>query len=238
MTPRLNIAGVWPSPIIISSGWSKASARPWSDDPATTLLRLIRGSSGFLSAATAHLLSLGSETVLSPPLYRSATAVWQRSGFEKRHRLEILERALGVPTPRPETPITSTVEPPWPEIVTLDHDAFQDMWRMNEIGLREALTSTRAATVLLAGEERVDGYALVGAHLGVSYLHRIAVAPSSRGRGIGADLVRSALLWARGTLSRVMVLNVQPGNESARRLYQREGFTATGHDLHLLGYGA
>lgn len=164
--------------------------------------------------------------------------VWTRSGFEERHRLEIMERPLVLPFPDPGIEVTTTADPPWPQIVDLDHGAFEGLWRMSETGLREALDSTRVATVLLAGEQAIEGYALVGTQWGVSYLHRIAVAPASRGRGVGAGLVRAALRWARGTLSRVIVLNVQPGNEEAKRLYQREGFTATGHHLHLLGYEA
>lgn len=237
MTPRLNIDGAWPSPITISSGWSRASARPWYDDPALSLIRLIRGSSRFLSEATAHLVDLGAEAVLSPPLYRSATTVWRQSGFEDWHRLEIMERGLGRAAPGPTIRLKRTPHPPWPEIVDLDGRTFEGMWRMSETGLREALESTRAATVILAGDDTVEGYALVGTQWGVSYLHRIAVSPSSQGRGIGAELVRAAVHWARSTLSRVIVLNVRPSNEAARRLYEREGFSATGHHLHLLGYG-
>ncbi|MGH8945658.1 MAG: GNAT family N-acetyltransferase [Acidimicrobiia bacterium] len=238
MTPRLNINGVWPSSITISSGWSRASARPWCDDPNISLIRLIRGGPRFLSEATSHLMGLGSETVLSPPLYRSATSIWRKSGFEERYRLEIMERALALPVADPATPVIGTADPPWPEIVELDHRAFEGIWRMSEAGLKEALDATGAATILLAGDKAIEGYALVGTQWGVSYLHRIAVAPSSQGRGVGAGLVRAAIGWARSTLSRVMVLNVRPANEEARRLYQREGFTDTGRHLHLLGYGA
>lgn len=150
-----------------------------------------------------------------------------------------MERPLNLPTKQPGVAITSTTNPPWPQVVDLDHRAFHGMWRMSEIGLKEALAATGTATVLLAGEEsRIDGYALVGSQWGISYLHRIAVDPSRRGEGIGTELVRAALGWARGTLSRVIVLNVRPANEGARRLYEREGFTPTGHDLHLLGYDA
>lgn len=239
MTPRLNITGVWPSPITISGGWSRASARPWCDEPDTALLRLLRGSAGFLAEATGHLIGLGAHTVLSPPLYRSATSVWRKSGYHERHRLQIMERPLGLTTKKPEISITRTTTPPWPQVVDLDHRAFHGMWRMSETGLKEAFAATGTATVLLAGEgSRIEGYALVGSHWGISYLHRIAVEPSRRGEGIGTELVRAALTWARGTLSRVIVLNVRPANEGARRLYEREGFTPTGHDLHLLGYDA
>lgn len=239
MTPRLNITGVWPSPITISAGWSRAAARPWCDEPDTALLRLLRGSTGFLTEATRHLIGLGAHTVLSPPLYRSATSVWRRSGYQEQHRLQIMERPLGLPTKEPGVVITRTTNPPWAQVVDLDHRAFYGLWRMSEIGLREALAATGTATMLLVGEQsRIDGYALVGSQLGISYLHRIAVDPSRRGEGIGTELVRAALAWARGTLSRVIVLNVRPANEGALRLYEREGFTSTGHDLHLLGYDA
>jgi ribosomal protein S18 acetylase RimI-like enzyme len=239
VTPRINITGVWPSPLTISGGWSRASARPWCDEPDTALLRLLRGSSGFLTEATGHLIGLGPRTVLSPPLYRSATSVWRKSGYQERHRLQIMERSLSLPTPESEIAITRTTGPPWPQVVGLDHRAFHGMWRMSETGLREAMAATRVATVLLAGEEsRIEGYALVGTQWGISYLHRIAVDPSRRGEGIGTELVRAAVAWARGTLSRVIVLNVRPVNEGALRLYEREGFTLTGHDLHLLGYDA
>lgn len=203
------------------------------------MMRLLRGSAGFLGEATEHLLSLGATTVYSPPLFKSATSPWRAGGYEERHRLEIMERSLALHSGPTENPVRVSPDPVWDQVVEIDRRAFEGMWRMSETGLREAIGSTRSGTVLLAGQgSHPDGYALVGTQWGVSYLHRIAVDPERRGHGVGSDLLRAALGWARGTLSTVMVLNVRPGNEGARRLYEREGFRATGTDLHLLGYGA
>ena len=203
------------------------------------MVRLLRGNAAFLRDATDHLMALGVGTVYSPPLYRSSAAVWRAGGYEERHRLHIMERSLGLPSEPARIAMTTTVDPVWEQVLAIDKDAFEGMWRMSETGLREALHSTRVAAVLLAGDRaQPDGYALVGTQWGVSYLHRIAVDSGQRGRGIGSELVRAAIGWARKTLSTVMVLNVRPSNHDARRLYEREGFTATGTDLHLLGYGA
>lgn len=203
------------------------------------MVRLLRGNAVFLREATDHLMAFGVDTVYSPPLYRSSSAVWRASGYEERHRLNIMERSLGLPSEPARIPMTTTVEPPWDQVLRIDNGAFEGMWRMSEIGLREALHSTRVAAVLLAGDRaQPDGYALVGTQWGVSYLHRVAVDPAQRGLGIGSELVRAAVAWARRTLSTVIVLNVRPSNHDARRLYEREGFTPTGADLHLLGYGA
>lgn len=149
-----------------------------------------------------------------------------------------MERPLSTPAGPVQIGMTTTADPPWDLIARIDDRSFQGMWRMSETGLREAFDSTRIAAVLLAGDGEIpDGYALVGTQWGVSYLHRIAVDPERRGRGVGADLVRAAVSWARATIATVMVLNVRPANGEARRLYEREGFTSTGTDLHLLGYG-
>lgn len=202
------------------------------------MLRLLRGNGSFLRDATQHLVSLNVTTVYSPPLFGSTTALWRRNGFQERHRLQIMERSLGQPSEPVAIDMTLTTDPPWKRLVSIDHRAFEGMWRMSETGLREALDATRIATVLIAGgETSPTGYALVGTHWGISYLHRIAVDPARRRTGIGAELVRAAIAWARGTLSSVIVLNVRPDNPGARRLYEREGFSATGTNLHLLGYG-
>lgn len=54
------------------------------------------------------------------------------------------------------------------------------------------------------------------------------VAEEARGHGIGTRLVEAVKSWARSTGAEALHLDVTDGNESARRLYERCGFRATG----------
>lgn len=54
------------------------------------------------------------------------------------------------------------------------------------------------------------------------------VKPASRGRGTGAALTNAVLDWARTRGARRVLLGVAEGNDPARRLYERLGFSLTG----------
>lgn len=53
------------------------------------------------------------------------------------------------------------------------------------------------------------------------------VEPESRGRGLGALILRELLDWA-DCENRTIVLHVTEGNDGARRLYEMNGFVSTG----------
>lgn len=91
-----------------------------------------------------------------------------------------------------------------------------------------------------------DGGALLGiAGLGVQgsakqahkgFLWGMYVRKGARGRGIGTALVEAVLDHARGRVEHVD-LRVVTVNETARRLYERHGFTAYGTERHALKIG-
>ncbi|HEY7517512.1 MAG TPA: GNAT family N-acetyltransferase [Methylomirabilota bacterium] len=56
------------------------------------------------------------------------------------------------------------------------------------------------------------------------YVSRIAVAPTARGRGIGAAMLERLLREARAAGMRRCVVEVAPGNAAALALYARHGF--------------
>ena len=60
------------------------------------------------------------------------------------------------------------------------------------------------------------------------YLISMWVAPEARGRGIGAALVGQVVAWARERGLWRLLLDVGVHNPAARRLYERQGFVATG----------
>jgi ribosomal protein S18 acetylase RimI-like enzyme len=69
---------------------------------------------------------------------------------------------------------------------------------------------------------------VVRTELASGRLARVAVAPSSRGRGHGRALVTAALERARSLGIESMTLNVSEDNEPALRLYTSLGFTDLG----------
>ncbi|MGB7860454.1 MAG: GNAT family N-acetyltransferase [Acidimicrobiia bacterium] len=234
MSSPLRIDGMWPSPVVLSRGWARATARPWNDDIEDAFLRLERGSQAFLQSATRSMAQFGLEKVLSPALYPGTTRLWEKCGYEEVRRLTVMERSLSLPIESPPTPVAA-LEPDWVAITRLDQSSFSGFWRMSLSGLQEALNSTTKSAVLcsMSGSE-LAGYAIVGAQWGVSYLQRIAVGPGHRGQNIGSSLVRASLRWGRGSGSQVMILNVRTDNQPARGLYEKEGFTDTGTSLRIL----
>jgi RimJ/RimL family protein N-acetyltransferase len=55
------------------------------------------------------------------------------------------------------------------------------------------------------------------------------VAPTARGRGVGDEAIDRVLTWAHSEFRGTRVaLSVKPGNQPARRLYRRHGFTDAG----------
>lgn len=231
----LRVDGSWPGPIALNSGWLRARARPWNESVPDPMVRLDRGGSDFLGAVTRELFDLGAQAVYSPALYAGSTRVWRRSGFEGFALLDVMERSLGGGSATDTGEVRLENDPDWKEILDVDRAAFEGFWGMSALGLTEAHETNRAAALFVAtDEDRLAGYAIVGAQWGTVYLHRIAVLPADAGRGLGTALLTASIEWANRSGSRTMVLNVRPQNTRAKLLYRRHGFTDTGTSLQVL----
>lgn len=237
MPNQVTIEGNWPSPIVITRGWSRARARRWNDDTTDAFLRLERGGFDFLTTTTERLAELADAAVYSPALYPGSTRIWLKSGYEEAARLTIMERSLAAPFDPPVRPLSEQETPDWERVVAIDRTAFEGFWRMSQDGLKEALDSTRNSTVITIGEDTVVGYAIVGFQWNVSYLQRVAVHADHKGLGLGSDLVAGALAWGRSTGANLMVLNVRQDNHDARRVYRKLGFADASTSLRVLRYG-
>ena len=79
-------------------------------------------------------------------------------------------------------------------------------------------------TILIARAQRPVGVISINITGELADLHRLVVEPGSRGRGIGADLVRAGLEIVRQLGVREVILDVGYHNEPAIALYQQLGF--------------
>ncbi|MEX0666908.1 MAG: GNAT family N-acetyltransferase, partial [Acidimicrobiia bacterium] len=94
----------------------------------------------------------------------------------------------------------------------------------------------RATVFRVAVDDTCVGFAIAGAALGAGYLQRLAVSPSARGHGLGSDLVRASLRWARGHGARSMLVNTQRDNLAAASIYRQLGFNDVPGGLLLFKY--
>jgi ribosomal protein S18 acetylase RimI-like enzyme len=81
---------------------------------------------------------------------------------------------------------------------------------------------------LLDGEPRGMASGVPAPDKGVVELISMWVSPAARGRGVGDELIRAVVGWARDLGATSVRLGVVEGNEPATALYRRHGFHYTG----------
>jgi ribosomal-protein-alanine N-acetyltransferase len=87
----------------------------------------------------------------------------------------------------------------------------------------EGVPAMRHLTVAVV-DGRVVGFGVLATVADVADLHRVAVAPGCRRRGLGIALVESLIAEARRRGCVRMLLEVEDSNEAAVALYARLGF--------------
>ena len=187
---RIQIQGTWPGPLTLQRGWYRAAVRPWNEDIPMAHLRMERGGAGFLGDCAQALLGLpGLTGVLSSPLLPAARHPWEEAGFTLHARLLLLRRELNGLAP-PEHQVESGDRRDLSEALALDRAAFEPFWRLDLLGLREAMAATPRSAVHLVRRPggALTGFAITGVGSPLAHLQRLAGAPGwpAPGGGGGA----------------------------------------------------
>lgn len=97
---------------------------------------------------------------------------------------------------------------------------------------RSVIDSNFARVVNVADNgQGIEGYVTCGVDGDIGHIGLIAVSEESRGRGVGASLLRSGLDWFHGEgIDKVQVVT-QGANVRAARLYERAGFKVSNVEL-------
>lgn len=103
----------------------------------------------------------------------------------------------------------------------IENDSFADPWTDQAIMDMLVLSDAEGSPehVLVSDNGAVNGFILFSVIMGEAEIYDVAVAPESRGNGVGRSLVDEVLSRAESVF-----LEVREGNTAARRLYEKCGF--------------
>jgi ribosomal protein S18 acetylase RimI-like enzyme len=157
------------------------------------------------------------------------------AGFEVHESLHVLEHTLrSLPTVDSPVKLRRARRHDLSSVLSVDHQAFEPFWQLDEAGIREAIAATPSARYRVADNGAVVGYAICGRADSVGFIQRLAVHPQVLRSGIGSALIVDALRWLKRRGVRQALVNTQPGNSPALSLYQRLGFTLREEPLLVL----
>jgi ribosomal protein S18 acetylase RimI-like enzyme len=156
-------------------------------------------------------------------------------GFEIRGRLHLLEHDFkGLSAKATRRTRRSTVGDRG-AILEVDAAAFDEFWRLDDVGLEQAARATPRSQVRVTKGDAVRGYGLFGRAERTGYVQRLAIHPQAQGEGLGHALLTDGLHWMRVRGARSAFVNTQVENERALHLYESAGFRRMPVGLCVLG---
>lgn len=130
-------------------------------------------------------------------------------------------------------------------VSALEREIFSMPWSKN--GFEESLNSGHAIFFVAEEQNRIIGYCGMIVSIDEGEITNVAVAQTERCRGVGAMLIKAAKAEAEKRSIGRLVLEVRVSNESAIRLYERNGFRNCGvrpnfyekpkEDAYIMIYG-
>jgi GNAT superfamily N-acetyltransferase len=226
-----------------ATGVSRLRVRTWhADDQVAHLTPAVDGSGPLtteeIRRCIAALRRAGYRGAITAAIGRADQPPFLEAGFVLAERLHLLLHPLGeLPNPVLAAPIhiRRGRRRELDELLAVDHAAFNGIWRLDRIGLDDALSATPTVHLRVARDASCTvGYAICGRAAHRGYVQRLAVHPRAQGQGIGGTLLLDGLRWLRRWGARDALVNTQEGNGRSLRLYQRVGFVLQPDGLTVL----
>jgi ribosomal protein S18 acetylase RimI-like enzyme len=198
----------------------------------------LRGRGPLAPASVERLLARvraeGYREVVTNALAPAATLPLVDAGFDVRGRLRVLVHDFAdLPEVTRRTRRAHRSERA--AMVDADRAAFDEFWRLDANGLREAARATPSSHLRVTRDHGPLGYALFGRATTDGYVQRLAVHPEVQGCGYGTALLTDGLHWLRRRGATRAYVNTQSDNDRAYALYERSGFRALPVGLCVLG---
>jgi len=122
------------------------------------------------------------------------------------------------------------------DLYAIEEICFQPPQRFSRLYMRELTRSPEAATWIAEEQGSMKGFAIVEWTQQISgviaYIETIEVLPESRGKGIGAELMRRVEGSANAERAITIWLHVDAENATAIGLYESLGYHNTGRVDH------
>ena len=232
---------------VIRIGREQVRTGPWRGDHRVAYLaptaQQPAPSAEFIGRCLEMLAQRGFSRVVTGALSPLEQTGFLAAGFQVEERLHLLGHDLhDIPEPPPVAPaLRRARRADRPSVLAVDHAAFPAFWRLDSLGLDEAISATPRTRFRVAepspGLTSLSGYAICGRAGVRGYVQRLAVHPTLHGQGLGRALMIDGMRWLkRRGVQRAMV-NTQVGNEVALSLYERLGFRLESVGLSVLSTG-
>lgn len=195
----------------------------------------------FVHHCLGALADRGFRRVITGALSPLEQAGFLAAGFGVEQHLVLLGVRLGsnLPGVPPGLPLRRVPRRRWDEVLAVDAAAFPRFWRLDTLGLADALRATPKVRIRMAADPggRIAGYAVSGRAGSRGFVQRLAVDPAAQRTGTGRRLLLDGLHWMRRRGATQAVVNTQHDNDAALHLYETAGFSREPIGLSVLSAG-
>jgi ribosomal protein S18 acetylase RimI-like enzyme len=234
-----------PSVAVIRRGGERARTAPWRGAGDVALINPTPEapflSGEFVTHCLRTLAGQGFRRVVTGALSPLEQAGFLAAGFGVEATLALLGRDLGPDLPPVPAGfrLVRVRRHRRGAVLAVDHAAFSEFWRFDELGLSDALSATPAVRFRAARTRsgRIVGYAISGRSGTRGFVQRLAVHPDAHRTGTGRRLLLDGLHWMRRQGATRAVVNTQSSNHPALSLYSSVGFSPEPIGLSVLSAG-